>query len=126
MYSRTQMTTGDIQSGCTFCKDSDEPYIFSFLSYYASYTKDSFAVLLGDYIPHISMGSLLSSGLRFSGGLYPISSLNSWKTSIKPWTSSMEHIYFRGISVKHVKTVNHLTVHSAPFYSNRKTRANLN
>lgn len=125
LYSRTQMTTGDIQSGFTFCKDSDEPYIFSFLSYYASYTKDSFTVLLGDYIPHISMGSLLSSGLRFSGGLYPISSLNSWKTSIKPWTSSMEHIYFRGISVEHVKTVNHLTVHSALFYSNRNRSANL-
>ena len=28
LYSRTQMTFGDVQSGFTFCKDSDEPYIF--------------------------------------------------------------------------------------------------
>ncbi len=125
LYSRSQLTYGDVQSGFTFCKDADEPYTYSFLSYYASYIKDSLTILIGDYIPQVSMGSLLSSGLRFSGGLYPISTLQSWKTSIKPWRSSMEHMYFRGLSVEHVKTVNQLTVHSALFFSDRNRSANL-
>lgn len=123
LYIRTTGTFDSHKGGLTVAKDSDEPWNYSFMSGFALYNHNSFSIIAGDFIPQSAMGSVMSTGLRFSGGLHPISALETWNCSIKPWTSSMEQQYCRGVALQSNTTYSFGSLHSAIFLSNRNKSA---
>jgi hypothetical protein len=129
LLTKYKFTSGNISGGVTAEKDQGErfmsgnPQMPDFLSAYLSISGKRFirSIVIGDYAARFGQGTNINTGIR-SGMSLTVPGIISGKDEIKPYTSSDENNYFRGIAAQFQKNSFGLSL----FYSVNKIDATLN
>ncbi|HEY4652586.1 MAG TPA: hypothetical protein VIG72_14285 [Pontibacter sp.] len=117
--------TAEKDAGEAFTWDPDtRRYGFDFYSaHFQLYNKGRFkTIALGDYQLQIGQGLQLSSGYSVGKGSETITTTSRANLGIRPYSSVLEHAFFRGVAATYSLTGN---LHLTGFYSTKRVDANL-
>lgn len=128
ILTKYRISTGRFSAGLTAEKDPGEelfagkPPLPDFISGNITYNgvKKLKKIIIGDYSARFGLGTNINSGIR-TGLLLTSGNYIPGRNEIKPYTSSDENRFFRGIAVELASGRTGLTV----FYSSRKIDASL-
>jgi hypothetical protein len=97
--SKTFIHYNAYSAGLVFDKDAGELSNFDFLSGYLKYEKKNISVLVGDYYYEFGMGNILWRDFPENKSADVISPAFKINNGVKPYRSTMDNSYFRGIAV---------------------------
>lgn len=129
ILTKYQFTSGHISGGFTAEKDQGEkllsgnPSLPDFFSGHLSYSGKGFIrrIVIGDYAARFGQGTNINTGLRTGLSLTAPGNM-SGRDEIKPYTSTGENNFFRGMATQF--QIKNLTF--SAFYSKNKTDGTLN
>lgn len=98
IYQRAKFHKNNFSGSFLLDKDTGEEKINDFMSGNISYNKGNFKLLIGDYSLNIGMGNVLWKAFGMSKGMNVIDPVIQIGDGFKPYTSSMDYQFFRGIA----------------------------
>ncbi len=98
LYQRLIYDKDGFSAGALGDKDAGEISIIDFFSAYLSYKKDNYSVIVGDYYMGFGMGNLFWRPMGGRKGADVISPALEMGSGIKPYRSTIDDNYFRGVA----------------------------
>jgi len=98
LYQRLTYDNNTVSAGITTDKDCGERSVADFYSAYASYKKSDYMVVAGDYYLGLGLGNLFWQPMGSRKGGDVISPALDFGTGIKPYRSTIDNNYFRGLA----------------------------
>lgn len=100
LYNRIKFRTEHLSGGLLTNKNSGEKYLADFVSAYINLNHMGFNLILGDYYVKSGQGSILWSGFGMNKGFDVIDPATKIGSGIKPYLSSSESGFFRGLALQ--------------------------
>ncbi|MEI6091203.1 MAG: hypothetical protein WCR42_12180 [bacterium] len=98
LYQRIIFENNSVSAGIVADKDCGERSLADFLSAYASYKQKNYSIIVGDYYLGFGLGNLFWRPMGGRKGADVISPALEMGTGIKPYRSTIENNYFRGVA----------------------------
>lgn len=101
LYQRLIYDNDIVSAGIVMDKDCGEKYLYDFFSAYASYKQSNYSIIVGDYYLGLGLGSLFWRAMGSRKGANVISPALELGTGIKPYRSTIDNNFFRGVTAEY-------------------------
>lgn len=98
LYQRLTKWSKKYEFGILTNKDAGELDVYDFITGYIKYKHKNFNLVAGDFYPQFGLGNIMWRPFGSRKGASAVSPVTETKFGIRPWRSSLEYGYLRGIS----------------------------